>query len=64
MIPVLNKIDLPNAEPERIAEQIEDTFGLNPKDIIHVSAKKGLNVASLLPAICERIPAYTISILS
>jgi translation elongation factor EF-4 len=56
MIPVLNKIDLPNAEPARVAEQIEDTFALDVDDIIHVSAKKGLNVHALLPAICERIP--------
>jgi GTP-binding protein LepA len=58
MIPVLNKIDLPNAEPERIAEQIEDTFGLPRTDIISVSAKKGINVEALLPAICTRIPPY------
>jgi translation elongation factor EF-4 len=56
MISVLNKIDLPNADPQRVAEQIEDTFGLDPEGIIHVSAKKGLNVASLLPEICDRIP--------
>lgn len=59
MIPVINKIDLPNAEPERIAEQIEDTFGLPREDIISVSAKRGLNVPSLLPAICTRIPPYS-----
>lgn len=59
MIPVLNKIDLPNAEPERIAEQINDTFALSPSDIIQVSAKTGLNVAALLPAICTRIPPPT-----
>jgi translation elongation factor EF-4 len=58
MIPVLNKIDLPNAEPERIAEQIQDTFGIDPDDIIHVSAKQGINVPSLLPAVCTRIPPY------
>ena len=58
MIPVLNKIDLPNAEPERIAEQIEDTFGLSREEMIHVSAKSGINVESLLPAICDRIPPY------
>jgi translation elongation factor EF-4 len=56
MIPVLNKIDLPNAEPERIAEQMQDTFGLDPDDVIHVSAKQGINVPSLLPAVCTRIP--------
>jgi translation elongation factor EF-4 len=60
MIPVLNKIDLPNADPARIAEQIEDTFGLTPEETIHVSAKKGINVPSLLPAICDRIPPYSI----
>ena len=58
MIPVLNKIDLPDAQPERIAEQIEDTFGLSREEIIQVSAKRGINVESLLPAICERIPPY------
>jgi translation factor GUF1, mitochondrial len=58
MIPVLNKIDLPNAEPERIAEQIEDTFGLSQDEMVHVSAKSGINVESLLPAICDRIPPY------
>ena len=58
MIPVLNKIDLPNAEPERIAEQIEDTFGLSQDEMIHVSAKSGINIESLLPAIADRIPPY------
>jgi len=56
MIPVLNKIDLPSAEPDRVAEQVQDTFGLDPHDIIYVSAKTGLNVPALLPAICDRIP--------
>ena len=56
MIPVLNKIDLPSAEPDRVAEQVQDTFGLDPHDIIYVSAKTGLNVPDLLPAICDRIP--------
>jgi len=58
MIPVLNKIDLPSAEPDRVAEQIQETFGLDPAQTVHVSAKTGLNVQSLLPAICERIPPY------
>ena len=58
MIPVLNKIDLPNAEPERIADQIEETFGIDRAEMIHVSAKKGINVESLLPVICERVPRY------
>jgi translation elongation factor EF-4 len=59
VIPVLNKIDLPSAEPDRVAEQIQETFGLDPTDIVHVSAKTGLNVESLLPAVCERIPPYS-----
>ena len=56
MIPVLNKIDLPNAEPEKVAEQIEDNFALSPDEIIHVSAKTGLNITSVLKAICTLIP--------
>ena len=62
MIPVLNKIDLPNADPEKVAEQIEDNFALSRKEIINVSAKTGLNIASLLTAICDRIPPYPISL--
>ncbi|GAB7343406.1 hypothetical protein MBLNU457_1439t1 [Dothideomycetes sp. NU457] len=57
LIPVLNKIDLPSADPQRTLEQMKDTFELDPKQSVHVSAKSGLNVESLLPVIVDKIPA-------
>ena len=59
LLPVINKIDLPSAEPERALEQIKDTFELNPKDAVLVSARTGLNVENLLPAVIDQIPAPT-----
>ncbi|KAF9469277.1 translation factor GUF1, mitochondrial [Collybia nuda] len=56
IIPILNKIDLPAAQPERIAAQMQSTFGINPSDIIHISAKTGKGVESILEAIVDRIP--------
>ncbi|KAI0063422.1 GTP-binding protein lepa [Artomyces pyxidatus] len=56
IIPVLNKIDLPAAQPERIAAQMQSTFGLNPSDMLHISAKTGQGVSDVLRAIVERIP--------
>ena len=57
IVPVLNKIDLPAAEPERIAQQIEDMIGIDCTDALHVSAKSGLGIPALLEAIVTRIPA-------
>ena len=56
LLPVLNKVDLPTAEPQRVIQQIEDTFELQAEDAILLSAKTGKNVDSLLPQIIERIP--------
>ncbi|KAJ6597128.1 P-loop containing nucleoside triphosphate hydrolase protein [Mycena vulgaris] len=56
IIPVLNKIDLPAAQPERIAAQMESTFGIDPADIIQISAKTGKGVEDVLQAIIDRIP--------
>ena len=56
LIPVLNKIDLPAAEPERILDQIEQMIGLDRNDAVQVSAKTGLGVADILEAIVERVP--------
>ncbi|KAJ7156969.1 GTP-binding protein lepa [Mycena crocata] len=56
IIPVLNKIDLPAAQPERIAAQMESTFGIDPADIIQISAKTGKGVDTVLRAIIDRIP--------
>ena len=56
IIPVLNKIDLPAAEPERVAEEIESTIGLDCTDAILASAKSGLGIGGVLDAIVERRP--------
>lgn len=57
IIPVINKIDLPSAEPERVAEEIEQTIGIDASEAILVSAKTGIGIEELLDAIIERIPA-------
>ena len=57
VIPVLNKIDLPTAEPEQVKREIEEIIGLDATDALEVSAKTGLGVAELLEAIVEQVPA-------
>jgi GTP-binding protein LepA len=57
IIPVLNKLDLPNAEPEIVKDQIVDLIGCDRDEIIHASGKTGLGVDEILAAICDRIPA-------
>jgi GTP-binding protein LepA len=56
VVPVLNKIDLPSAEPDRVKQEIEDVIGLEAHDAIEVSAKTGLNVDLLLEELVRRIP--------
>jgi len=56
VLPVLNKIDLPQAEPERVITEIEDIIGLDAHNAIHVSAKSGLGVEDVLEALVVRIP--------
>jgi GTP-binding protein LepA len=56
IVPVINKIDLPSAEPDRIREQIEHVIGLPADDAVLASAKSGLGVTDILEAIVERIP--------
>src|SRR6202044_1446594 len=56
IVPVLNKIDLPAAEPERIREQIEDVIGIDASDAVPISAKTGLNIDLVLEAIVRRLP--------
>jgi GTP-binding protein LepA len=56
IVPVLNKIDLPAAEPERVMEQIEDVIGIDASDAIHISAKSGLGIPEVLEAIVTRLP--------
>ncbi len=57
ILPVLNKIDLPAAEPDRIKQQIEDVIGLDCSEALEISAKSGLGVNNLLEAIVTRLPA-------
>ncbi len=59
VLPVLNKIDLPNADPERVMKEIEEIIGIDATDAAQVSAKTGLGVNSLLQLIIERFPAPT-----
>src|SRR3954449_6092066 len=57
IVPVLNKVDLPAAEPEKVKQQIEDVIGLDASQAIEISAKTGLNVEAVLEAIVTRLPA-------
>ncbi|HTW33891.1 MAG TPA: translation elongation factor 4 [Rhizomicrobium sp.] len=57
IVPVLNKIDLPAAEPDRVRQQIEDVIGLDASDAIPISAKTGLNIEGVLEAVVHRLPA-------
>src|SRR5471030_3684 len=59
IIPVVNKIDLPQADPDGAAKQVADLIGDEPEHVLRISAKTGLNVESVLDAVVERIPAPT-----
>src|SRR5947209_893917 len=56
IIPVINKIDLPSAEPDRIREQIEQVIGLDASDAILASAKNGIGILEILEAVVQRVP--------
>ena len=57
VFPVINKIDLPSAEPQRVIDEIEDVIGIEAQDAPLISAKNGLNIEDVLEAIVEKIPA-------
>jgi len=57
LIPVINKIDLPAADPDRVAEEIETSIGIDATDAVLVSAKAGIGIRELIDAIVERVPA-------
>ena len=59
VMPVINKVDLPSAEPERVMNEIEDVIGIEAMDAPQISAKTGLNVEDVLEQIVEKIPAPT-----
>src|SRR5258707_3323740 len=56
IVPVLNKIDLPAAEPARVKQQIEDVIGLDASNAVEISAKTGLNIKAVLEALVHRLP--------
>jgi GTP-binding protein LepA len=57
LLPVINKIDLPAADPDKVAEEIETSIGIDATDALRVSAKSGIGIRDLLDAIVDRIPA-------
>ncbi len=57
IVPVLNKIDLPASEPERVIEQIEEVIGLDASDALRISAKTGVGIKEVLEALVKRLPA-------
>jgi GTP-binding protein LepA len=57
IIPVLNKVDLPSANPEEVTDDIVDLLGCDPEEVIHASGKTGFGVENILSAIIERVPA-------
>ena len=57
IIPVINKVDLPSADPQRVIEAIENTIGLEAKDAPLISAKNGLNIEDVLEAVIKKVPA-------
>ncbi len=59
IIPILNKIDLPGAEPDRRRRELSDLLGVLPEDILAVSAKEGIGIAELLERVVERVPPPT-----
>ena len=59
ILPVINKIDLPSADPDRVAEEIEDIIGIEAHDAPRISAKTGENVEEVLEAIVKKLPAPT-----
>lgn len=60
IIPVLNKVDLPSAEPDRIRQQIEDVIGLDASDALEISAKTGQGVEDVLEALVTRLPRKSV----
>ena len=59
VVPVINKIDLPSAEPQRVIDEIEDVIGIEAQDAPQISAKTGLNIDQVLEAVVHNVPAPT-----
>ena len=59
IIPILNKVDLPSANPEEVTDDIVDLLGCDPEEVIHASGKTGFGIDNILSAIIDRVPAPT-----
>ena len=59
IVPVINKIDLPSADPERVRQEIEDVIGLDASDAVLASAKAGIGIEDILEQMVEKVPAPT-----
>ena len=59
IIPVINKIDLPSAEPDRVKQEIEEVIGLDCSDAVHASAKAGIGIKEILEQVVQKVPAPT-----
>ena len=57
MLPALNKVDLPTAEPDRVAQEIEDIIGLDASNAVRASAKQGLGIGEILEQVVAQVPA-------
>lgn len=57
ILPIINKIDLPSAEPERVRQEIEDVIGLDASEAVLTSAKAGIGIEDILEQIVEKVPA-------
>ena len=59
ILPVINKIDLPSADPERVKEEIEEVIGLDASEAVHASAKAGIGIKEILEQVVQKVPAPT-----
>ena len=59
ILPVINKIDLPSADPERVRQEVEDVIGLDASEAVLASAKAGIGIEDILEQIVEKVPAPT-----
>ena len=57
ILPVINKIDLPSADPERVRQEVEDVIGLDASEAVLASAKAGIGIEEILEQIVEKVPA-------
>lgn len=57
ILPVINKIDLPSADPDKVKQEIEDVIGLDASEAVHASAKAGIGIKEIIEQICQKVPA-------